>query len=178
MAALYTAVFGGGCFWCTEAIFAGLKGVIKVTPGYTGGRTANPSYQQVCGGNTGHVEAARIEYDPALIGYNDLLEVFFYTHDPTTPNQQGNDFGEQYHSTIFYVDDTQKELAQKFIATLNAGKVYDAPVVTTLKPLTTFYEAEDYHRGYYQKNEGHVYCRLVIAPKLAKLREKFKSSLK
>ena len=178
MAALYTAVFGGGCFWCTEAIFAGLKGVIKVTPGYTGGRTANPSYQQVCGGNTGHVEAARIEYDPALIGYKDLLEVFFYTHDPTTPNRQGNDAGEQYHSTIFYLNDEQKDLAERFISKLNAGKVYDAPVVTTLKPLTMFYEAEDYHREYYQQNAGHVYCRLVIAPKLSKLRARFKDALK
>jgi peptide-methionine (S)-S-oxide reductase len=172
------AVFGGGCFWCTEAVFAQLKGVTRVTPGYTGGRTANPTYQQVCGGNTGHVEAARIEYDPGLISYNDLLEVFFYTHDPTTPNQQGNDHGEQYHSTIFYTDDAQKEMAEKFIDKLNAGKEFAAPVVTTLKPLTQFYEAEDYHQGYYQQNAGHVYCRLVIAPKLAKLRAKFKNSVK
>jgi peptide-methionine (S)-S-oxide reductase len=172
------AVFGGGCFWCTEAIFAELKGVIKVTSGYTGGRTANPTYQQVCGGNTGHVEAARIEYDPGLISYNDLLEVFFYTHDPTTPNRQGNDFGEQYHSTIFYLDDGQKEMAEKFIAKLNASKEFGAPIVTTLRPLTQFYEAEDYHQGYYRENAGHVYCRIVIAPKLAKLRAKFKDAVK
>jgi len=178
MAALYTAVFGGGCFWCTEAIFAGLKGVIKVTPGYTGGRTANPSYQQVCGGNTGHVEAARIEYDPALIGYNDLLEVFFYTHDPTTPNRQGNDAGEQYHSTIFYLDDGQKELAEKFISKLNAGKVFGVPIITTIRPLTMFYEAEDYHREYYQNNAAQPYCRAIIAPKLAKLRARFKDATK
>ena len=178
MAALYTAVFGGGCFWCTEAIFAGLKGVTKVTPGYTGGRTANPSYQQVCGGNTGHVEAARIEYDPALIGYNDLLEVFFYTHDPTTPNRQGNDAGEQYHSTIFYLDDGQKELAEKFISKLNAGKVFGVPIITTIRPLTMFYEAEDYHREYYQNNAAQPYCRAIIAPKLAKLRARFKDATK
>ena len=178
MAALYTAVFGGGCFWCTEAIFAGLKGVTKVTPGYTGGRTANPSYQQVCGGNTGHVEAARIEYDPALIGYNDLLEVFFYTHDPTTPNRQGNDAGEQYHSTIFYLNDEQKELAQKFISKLNAGKEFGVPIITTIRPLTRFYEAEDYHREYYQNNAAQPYCRAIIAPKLAKLRARFKDATK
>jgi peptide-methionine (S)-S-oxide reductase len=173
-----TAVFGGGCFWCTEAIFAELKGVIKVTPGYTGGPTANPTYQQVCGGDTGHVEAARIEYDPTLISYNDLLEVFFYTHDPTTPNQQGNDLGEQYHSTIFYTDDAQKEMAEKFIAKLNAGREFGAPIVTTLRPLAQFYEAEDYHREYYQNNAAQPYCRAVIAPKLAKLRAKFKDDVK
>jgi len=173
-----TAVFGGGCFWCTEAIFAELKGVIKVMPGYTGGRTANPTYQQVCSRTTGHVEAVKIDYDPALISYNDLLEVFFYTHDPTTPNRQGNDAGEQYHSTIFYIDEAQKELAEKFIEKLNASGEFKAPIVTTLRPLTKFFEAEDYHRDYYQKNAGHVYCRLVVAPKLAKLRAKFKNAVK
>jgi peptide-methionine (S)-S-oxide reductase len=172
------AVFGGGCFWCTEAVFSELKGVIKVVSGYTGGRTDNPTYQQVCSGNTGHVEAARIEYDPGLISYNDLLEVFFYTHDPTTPNRQGKDVGEQYHSTIFYTDGEQKELAEKFIDKLNAGKEYNAPIVTTLRPLGQFYEAEDYHQGYYRDNAGHVYCRLVITPKLAKLRAKFKNAVK
>jgi peptide-methionine (S)-S-oxide reductase len=172
------AVFDGGCFWCTEAIFSELKGVTRVTPGYTGGRTANPTYQQVCGGNTGHVEVARIDYDPSVISYNDLLEVFFYTHDPTTPNRQGNDAGEQYQSTIFYTDDGQKDLAEKYIAKLNASKEFDSPIVTTLRPLTQFYEAEDYHQGYYHQNAGHVYCRMVIAPKLAKLRAKFKDSVK
>ncbi len=173
-----TAVFGGGCFWCTEAVFSELKGVLKVMPGYTGGRSDNPTYQQVCGGNTGHVEAVRIEYDPTLIGYNDLLEVFFYTHDPTTPNRQGNDVGEQYHSTIFYADDAQKELAEKYIEKLNDSGDFHAPIVTTLRPLTKFYEAEDYHRNYYLENTNHVYCRVVIAPKLAKLRAKFKDALK
>ena len=172
------AVFGGGCFWCTEAVFAELKGVLKVTPGYTGGRTTDPTYQQVCGGNTGHVEAARIEYDPALISYSDLLEVFFYTHDPTTPNRQGNDAGEQYHSTIFYLDDGQKELAEKFISKLNAGKVFGVPIITTIRPLTMFYEAEDYHREYYQNNAAQPYCRAIIAPKLAKLRARFKDATK
>jgi len=172
------AVFGGGCFWCTEAIFAELKGVIKVTPGYAGGRTDKPTYQQVCGGNTGHVEVARIEYDPELISYNDLLEVFFYTHDPTTPNRQGNDHGEQYHSTIFYTDDAQKELAEKFIDKLNTSKEFGAPIVTTLRPLTQFYEAEDYHQGYYENNAAQPYCRAIIAPKLDKLRAKFKDTVK
>ncbi|MFA5077869.1 MAG: peptide-methionine (S)-S-oxide reductase MsrA [Dehalococcoidia bacterium] len=172
------AVFGGGCFWCTEAIFSQLKGVSKVMPGYTGGRSDNPTYQQVCGGNTGHVEVVRIEYNPALISYNDLLEVFFYTHDPTTPNRQGNDAGEQYHSTIFYVDDAQKESAEKFIEKLNASGEFHAPIVTTLRPLTKFYEAEDYHRDYYSENTNHVYCRVVIAPKLSKFRAKFKDLAK
>lgn len=172
------AVFGGGCFWCTEAVFAELKGVIRVTPGYTGGRTDKPTYQRVCSGNTGHVEAARIEYDPGLISYNDLLEVFFYTHDPTTPNQQGNDHGEQYHSTIFYQDEGQKEMAEKFIAKLNASKEFGAPIVTTVRPLTEFYEAEDYHQRYYENNAAQPYCRAIIAPKLAKLRAKFKNALK
>jgi len=171
------AVFGGGCFWCTEAIFSQLKGVLKVTPGSTGGSTDNPTYQQVCGGNTGHVEAVRIEYDPALISYNDLLEVFFYTHDPTTPNRQGNDIGEQYHSTIFYVDDAQKEAAGKFIAGLSASGEYHSPIITSLKPLTRFYEAEDYHQRYYENNAAQPYCRAIITPKMSKFRAKFKDLL-
>ncbi len=173
-----TAVFGGGCFWCTEAVFCELKGVSKVTPGYTGGSRANPTYQQVCGGNTGHVEVIKIDYDPAIISYNDLLEVFFYTHDPTTPNRQGNDVGEQYHSSIFYLDDAQKDAADKYIARLNASGEYKTPVVTTVRPLTRFYEAEDYHHDYYRENAGQVYCRMVIAPKMAKFRAKFKKLLK
>ena len=172
------AVFGGGCFWCTEAIFSELKGVLKVIPGYTGGLSDNPTYQQVCGGNTGHVEAARIEYDPELISYNDLLGVFFCTHDPTTPNRQGNDVGEQYHSTIFYVDNAQKEASEKCIAKLNASGDYHSPIITSLKPLTRFYEAEDYHQRYYENNAAQPYCRAIIAPKMAKFRAKFKDSLK
>jgi peptide-methionine (S)-S-oxide reductase len=173
-----TAVFGGGCFWCTEAVFSELKGVTRVIPGYTGGCSANPTYQQVCSRTTGHVEAVQIEFDTGLISYNELLEVFFYTHDPTTPNRQGNDHGEQYHSTIFYTDDVQKKLAENLIAKLNTGKVFSAPIVTTLRPLTQFYEAEDYHRRYYENNAAQPYCRAAIAPKLAKLRAKFKDSLK
>jgi len=173
-----TAVFGGGCFWCTEAIFSELKGVLKVMPGYTGGGSDNPTYQQVCGGNTGHVEATMIEYDPALISYTDLLEVFFYTHDPTTPNRQGNDVGEQYHSTIFYEDDAQKESAENYIEKLDASGDFLGPIVTTLRPLTRFYEAEDYHQRYYENNAAQPYCRAIISPKMSKFRAKFKSSLK
>jgi peptide-methionine (S)-S-oxide reductase len=172
------AVFGGGCFWCTEAVFCALKGVTRVTPGYTGGRIANPTYQQVCSGKTGHVEAVQIEFDIKLISYNDLLEVFFYTHDPTTPNRQGGDSGEQYHSTIFYVDNEQKALAEKFIDKLNAEDEFGAPIGTTLKPLTLFFEAEDYHQDYYRNNETQPYCRTIIAPKLAKFRARFKDTVK
>ncbi|MFA5064851.1 MAG: peptide-methionine (S)-S-oxide reductase MsrA [Dehalococcoidia bacterium] len=177
-ARIKVAVLGGGCFWCTEAIFSELKGVLNVTPGYTGGRTDSPTYQQVCSENTKHVEALRIEYDPALISYNDLLEVFFYTHDPTTPNRQGNDVGEQYHSTVFYVDDAQKEAAEKYIASLNASGEFKAPIITTVRPLTRFYEAEDYHHDYYSANPAQPYCRMVISPKMDKFRAKFKDSLK
>jgi peptide-methionine (S)-S-oxide reductase len=173
-----TAIFGGGCFWCTEAIFCALKGVLKVTPGYAGGHTVNPTYLQVCSETTGHVEAARIEYDPDTVSYNDLLEVFFYTHDPTTPNRQGNDVGEQYHSTIFYQDEGQKELAENFIDKLNATREFGAPIVTALKSLDKFYEAEDYHRDYYLNNPAQPYCRAVIAPKLAKFRARFKDAAK
>jgi len=173
-----TAIFGGGCFWCTEAVFSALKGVLKVIPGYTGGRTANPTYQQVCGGNTGHVEAVMIEYDPAMISYDDLLDVFFYTHDPTTPNRQGNAVGEQYHSTIFYMDDAQKEAAEKYVARLDASGGYKAPIATSVRPLTTFYEAEEYHHDFYTANPAQPYCRMVIAPKMAKFRAKFKDRLK
>jgi peptide-methionine (S)-S-oxide reductase len=173
-----TAVFGGGCFWCTEAVFCALKGVIKVTPVYAGGHTVNPTYQQVCRGTTGHVEAIRIEYEPGIVSYNDLLEVFFYTHDPTTPNRQGNDAGQQYHSTIFYVDNEQKLLAEKFIEKLNVGGEYGAPIVTALKPLDKFYEAEDYHQDYYRNNQAQPYCQAVITPKLAKFRARFKDTVK
>jgi peptide-methionine (S)-S-oxide reductase len=172
-----TAIFGAGCFWCTEAIFSELKGVLKVMPGYTGGSSENPTYHEVCGGNTGHVEVIKIDYDPTVISYNDLLEVFFYTHDPITPNRQGNDVGEQYHSSIFYVDDAQKKAAEKYITRYASGE-FKAPIVTTVRPLTAFYEAEDYHHDYYRENTGQMYCRMVIAPKMAKFRAKFKAFLK
>jgi len=173
-----TAIFGGGCFWCNEAIFSSLKGVIKVTPGYAGGRTTKPTYRQVCNGMTGHAEVIKIEYDPAAISFNDLLEVFFYTHDPTTPNRQGNDIGEQYRSLILYRNQKQKELAEQFINQLNANKEFEYPIVTEIKPLTEFYEAEDYHQRYYHNNSSQPYCRMTIAPKLAKFKTRFNNSLK
>jgi peptide-methionine (S)-S-oxide reductase len=172
---LQTAVFAGGCFWCTEAVFQKLRGVKSVLPGYAGGTIDNPTYEQVSSGTSGHAEAIKFEYDPAQISYEDLLAVFFATHDPTTLNRQGGDVGTQYRSTIFYVDETQKQAAQEFIANLTADKVFPAPIVTTLEPLTKFYEAEDYHKNYYERNSGAAYCQIVINPKLKKLKEKFAS---
>ena len=172
------AVFGGGCFWCTEAIFSSLKGVMRVTPGYAGGRTTRPTYQQVCAGTTGHAEVIKVEYDPIVIGFSDLLEVFFHTHDPTTANRQGNDIGEQYRSIILYQNESQKELAEQFIEKLNIAKEFEHPVVTQIRPLTEFYQAEEHHQGYYLSNAGQPYCQMVIAPKLAKLRAKSDDSLK
>lgn len=169
------AVFGGGCFWCTEAVYGELKGVISVMPGYAGGTTANPTYEQVSSGNTGHAEAIRIEYDPSQISYNDLLTVFFATHDPTTLNRQGGDIGTQYRSIILYTDEAQKSEAESIIKKLNET---GEKVVTELRPLESFYEAEDYHRQYYLKNSSAPYCQLVINPKLEKLKDKFYGLLK
>lgn len=173
-----TAVLGGGCFWCTEAVFSRLKGVIKVTPGYAGGKTDKPTYQQVCSGTTGHAEVIRIDYDPSIISYTDLLEVFFHVHDPTTLNQQGNDHGEQYRSIILYADDEQKTAAEQFISRLNKSAESGRPIVTEIKQLTAFYASEGYHQNYYDNNSGQPYCRMVIAPKLDKLQQKFTRSLK
>jgi peptide-methionine (S)-S-oxide reductase len=177
MANLETAVFAGGCFWCTEAVFQKLRGVKSVLPGYSGGRVDQATYEQVCQGNTGHAEAVKFGYDPAQISYQNLLEVFFATHDPTQLNRQGNDVGPQYRSVIFYANDKQKQQAEKFIGQLTADKVFAAPIVTTLEPLTQFYEAEDYHKNYYERNQGQPYCQVVINPKLKKLKEKFASLL-
>lgn len=175
-----SAVFGGGCFWCTEAVFKELKGVVSVTPGYAGGEKPEPTYEQVCSGETGHAEVIRVEYDPTKIGYRDLLEVFFATRDPTTPNRQGNDVGTQYRSIILYADAKQKAEAEAVIAELKASGGYGGrEVVTELKPLEKFWEAENYHRDYYAKNrDGNPYCQLVIDPKLAKFRRKFRALLK
>jgi peptide-methionine (S)-S-oxide reductase len=169
------AVFGAGCFWCTEAVFERLSGVISVMPGYAGGTTKNPTYAQVCTGRTGHAEVARIEYDPAQISYDDLLTVFFATHDPTSLNRQGADVGTEYRSVIFYTTEDQKRRAQSFIADLRAS---DIRIVTELVPLETFYEAEDYHQQYYRNNSYAPYCQFVIEPKLAKLHAKFAQLLK
>ncbi len=173
-----TAVFGGGCFWCTEAVFAELKGVISVMPGYAGGTTKNPTYEEVCSGRSGHAEVTRVEYDPSEIAYKDLLTVFFATHDPTTLNRQGNDVGTQYRSAVFYTTPAQKEEAEKYIKEIERSDPGGKPVVTEVTPLDTFYPAEDYHREYYKKNASAPYCRVIIEPKVQKLQEKFAELLK
>lgn len=168
------AVFGGGCFWCTEAIFKSLRGVTSVLPGYSGGGIENPTYAQVSTGETGHAEVIKIEFDPSVINYSDLVEIFMYTHDPTTLNRQGNDIGTQYRSVIFYLNSNQKEVAQRVIDKVKKEKA----VVTTLEEFKEFYEAENYHRDYYDRNMNQAYCQIVISPKLIKLREKYSDFLK
>lgn len=172
-----TVVFGGGCFWCTEAVFKMLRGVHSVAPGYAGGTTTNPTYESVSTGETGHAEVIRIEYDPAEISFDDLLTVFFATHDSTTPNRQGNDIGPQYRSIILYTSEEQKVAAEKFIAELNASSEQDAPVITQVVPLAAFYEAEDYHKNYYARNMNASYCQVIISPKLEKVQQKFATLL-
>lgn len=166
-----TIVFGGGCFWCTETIFLMLKGVKSVEPGYAGGTKANPTYEEVSSGNTGHAEVIKIEYDPDRIALEELLQVFFSSHDPTTLNRQGNDVGTQYRSIILYTTPRQKEKAQHYIDVLNKSGVQR--IVTTVEPLKEFYKAEDYHNNYFANNRGAGYCQLVIEPKVEKVRKKF-----
>jgi peptide-methionine (S)-S-oxide reductase len=173
-----TATFGTGCFWCTEAIFQQLEGVIKVTSGYSGGKVDNPTYKQVCSGTTGHAECLNIIYDPSKISFDDLLEVFWQTHDPTTLNRQGNDIGTQYRSVIFYHNQEQKDKAEKYKAALDKSGAWDNPIVTSLEPMSKFYPAEDYHQNYYNDNTGQGYCQFVIRPKLEKFQKVFKSKLK
>lgn len=168
-----TAVFGGGCFWCTEAIFQNLRGVTAVTPGYAGGDTEDPAYEQVSGGATGHAEVIRVEFDPGVIRFTDLLEVFFALHDPTTKDRQGDDVGTQYRSIILYTSPGQELSAREMIERLTKDRVYGNSVVTELKPLDKFYEAEQSHLNYYARNMDKPYCQTVINPKLLKLREKF-----
>ena len=175
---LETATFGGGCFWCLEAVFDRLKGVSSVESGYAGGHVESPTYRQVCAGTTGHAEVVRIEFDPSTIGYRDLLDVFFATHDPTTPDRQGNDVGPQYRSIILYESDAQREAAETAVADLEAEGVFSAPIVTTIEPLDVFYPAESYHRDYYRNNPAQPYCRVIIDPKVAKLRQRFAHRLK
>ena len=172
------AVFANGCFWCTEAIFSSLKGVISVTSGYTGGTVKNPTYEPVCEGTTGHAECIKIEFDPSVISYDDLLVVFFNTHNPTTLNRQGNDVGTQYRSAIFYADDMQKQKAEQLIVELNTTKAYETPIVTEVVPLGEFYSAEQYHAQYYAKHAEQPYCQIVIAPKVEKFRKQFEKLLK
>lgn len=175
---LEQAVFGGGCFWCTEAVFKMLKGVSSVLPGYAGGKVPNPSYEAVCAGGTGHAEVVRVEFDPSRVSYETLLTVFFASHDSTTLNRQGADVGTQYRSTVLFTTPGQKDAAEKFIAELNASSAMGNPVVTTVEPLDTFYEAENYHKDYYSRNSEAGYCQAVINPKLKKVKEKFAQLLK
>jgi peptide-methionine (S)-S-oxide reductase len=168
-----TAVLGGGCFWCLEAVFQKLKGVTQVTSGYAGGQTVDPDYRSVCSGSTGHAEVVQVEFDPAVIGFSDLLEVFFTIHDPTTLNRQGADIGTQYRSMIFYADEAQHETATAVIARLTDEGAFRDPIVTRVEPLTRFYPAEDNHQDYYQQNAPMPYCQVVIEPKLAKARARF-----
>lgn len=173
-----TATFGAGCFWCTEAIFERIDGVISVSPGYAGGETANPTYEQVCYGNTGHAEVAQIVYDPDKVSYQDLLEVFWKVHDPTTLNRQGADVGTQYRSVIFYHDDNQKVLAEKYKEVLSESNIWPDPIVTEISPLTNYYPAENYHQDYYKNNPENQYCNIVITPKIKKFEEIFSDRLK
>ena len=173
-----TATFGTGCFWCTEAIFQELDGVLKATSGYSGGNVENPTYKEVCEGTTGHAEVIQVVYDPSKITYDDLLKAFWQSHDPTTLNRQGNDVGPQYRSVIFYHNDEQKEKAVKYKAELDKSKAFDNPIVTEISPYSKFYVAENYHQDYYNNNGSQPYCYYVIKPKLEKFNKVFKDKLK
>src|SRR5262245_5746675 len=173
-----TATLAGGCFWCLEAVFEQLEGVERVVSGYAGGRVANPSYEHVCTGATGHAEVVQVTFDPELISYRDLLEIFFAFHDPTTLNRQGHDVGTQYRSAIFCHTPEQKATAEALIAELTSQGVFDDPIVTEVVPFTQFYPAEGYHQGYYRANSNQPYCRATITPKMAKLRQKYAARIK
>jgi len=172
------ATLGGGCFWCLDGVFTRLRGVDSVVSGYCGGATANPNYREICEGKTGHAEVVQVGFDPAIIGYGELLEIFFAIHDPTTLNRQGNDSGTQYRSVIFTHSDEQARIARSSIATLDAAHAYPDPVVTEVLPAPTFYPAEDYHQDYFANNPRQPYCQAVVAPKVSKLMQKFADRLK
>ena len=172
------ATLGGGCFWCLEAVFEQLQGVERVQSGYAGGTTANPTYKQVCGGDTGHAEVVQITFDPTVLSFGELLDVFFDIHDPTTLNRQGADVGTQYRSAIFYHSPEQKRLAEEKIAALNATGAWRVPLVTLVTPLEKFYPAEDYHQGYFRNNPYQGYCQMVVAPKVGKVRSHFAAKLR
>jgi len=172
------ATLGGGCFWCIEAAFDEIKGVINVESGYSGGTAESPTYEQVCTGTTGHAEVVQVTFDPNIISFKEILEIFFTTHDPTTLNRQGADFGTQYRSIIFYHDEKQKEIAEQVIKELEASKIWDNTIVTQVEPFKKFYKAEEYHKGYFGRHPEAGYCRIVIAPKIAKLRRKYREKLK
>jgi peptide-methionine (S)-S-oxide reductase len=178
MDSIKIATFGAGCFWCTEAVFQRLNGVEKVVSGYSGGKVPNPTYREVCSGTTGHAEVTQIYYNPGVISFAELLEVFWKTHDPTTLNRQGNDNGTQYRSVVFYHDEEQKQLAEKYKDQLNKSGAFDNPVITEISPFTEFFPAEDYHQDYFNQNPGQPYCTFVIEPKLDKFEKVFKDKLK
>jgi peptide-methionine (S)-S-oxide reductase len=172
------AVLGGGCFWCLEAVYLDVDGVLAVESGYAGGHVTDPTYEEVCNGDTGHAEVVRVEYDAQRIGFDELLAIFFAIHDPTTLNRQGADVGPQYRSVIFHVDDAQREAARAFVDRLEADEVFDRPIVTQIAPLTNYYPAEAYHQRYYERNPYQGYCMAVVGPKVAKFRKQFASRLK
>lgn len=172
------ATFGAGCFWCIEACFQELKGVLEVKPGYSGGHIKNPAYKEVCTGRTGHAEVARVIYDESIISFEELLEVFWFVHDPTTLNRQGNDIGDQYRSVIFYHDDSQKEVAESYKQKLTKENVWEDPIVTLIEPINNFYPAEDYHKNYFNNNSDEPYCRAVVRPKVDKFKSVFSQKLK
>ncbi len=172
------ATLAGGCFWCLEAIYDDLKGVLSVESGYAGGHAANPSYKLVCTGTTGHAEVVQVTYDPAVISYQDLLHIFFTIHDPTTLNRHGADIGTQYRSAIFYHNEAQKKVAEETLKEIETEKIWNDPIVTEISPLDTFYVAEDYHQEYFANNPNQPYCRAVVAPKVAKFRKKYTEKLK
>ncbi len=175
---LETAVFGGGCFWCLEAYFSALRGVDSVISGYAGGHKANPTYEEVSSGTTGHAEVIKITLDPEIIKFSELLNIFFLLHDPTTRNRQGNDIGEQYRSIIFYADELQETTAKNIIAAFDKKKIYSKKIVTAVKPLKEFYRAEEYHQRYFERHPENAYCNLVISPKIAKLKKEFSKYVK
>lgn len=172
------ATLGGGCFWCTEAVFSELGGVEKVESGYSGGTVPNPTYKQVCSGTTGHAEVAQITFDPTIISYEEILRIFFTVHDPTTLNRQGADFGTQYRSIVLYHNEAQKATAERIIRETEASGIWDAPIVTKVEPFGVFYKAEDYHQEYFKNNQTQPYCQMVIAPKVAKFRKSFQQRLR
>jgi len=178
MAENQIATLGGGCFWCLEAVYNEMRGVLSVESGYMGGQTKNPTYQQVCSGRTGHVEVVGITFDPELTSFEEILHVFFSIHDPTTRDRQGNDMGSQYKSVIFYHSDAQREIAEQMIRELNTAEVWRDPIVTEVSPASIFYRAEDYHQEYFRNNPNQPYCSFVVAPKIAKFREKFAAKRK
>ncbi|MCW4015132.1 MAG: peptide-methionine (S)-S-oxide reductase MsrA [Candidatus Bathyarchaeota archaeon] len=172
------ATLGGGCFWCIEAAFDEIAGVINVESGYSGGNVAAPTYEQVCTGTTGHAEVVQVKFDPIIISFKEILEIFFTAHDPTTINRQGADVGSQYRSVIFYHNENQKKVAEQVINEFNTAKSWDAPIVTQIEPFEKFYKAEEYHKRYFRRHPEAAYCKIVIAPKIVKLRKKYREKLK